>query len=323
MPHWEGPLWDLCALLLEHDTKLSNHLPLETEKGTLHRATLSNAPKSLILICPNCPPITCDWRKDWCFLKMNWKFCTFPAIWYINYVYIYIYIYMQYTYIEFHRNQRNKRLQRQSADWSGAVSAVLLPWYFCNILWCLAALPCSQYSEMFFWEMAKEAAPCEAFNFTSSFLCCLLTMSLDSREVLTLFFSQPFQCFYVRCIELVDRIKRSCRFMYNIVQIDVFPMSLYQDILQQTCDAAGTPDSLDYAGACTFARYPFTRAFRWAVRTHLLKYRNNESNSTQLEENVFWESKPLNSYKLGLQGGIGTVLIGEVLVLTWKSLYSY
>ena len=69
---------------------------------------------------------------------------------------------------------------------SGAVSAVLLPWYFCNILWCLAALPCSQYSEMFFWEMAKDAAPCEAFNFTSSFLCCLLTMSFCSRLVMPL-----------------------------------------------------------------------------------------------------------------------------------------
>lgn len=74
----------------------------------------------------------------------------------------------------------------QKSRWSCAVSAVLLPWYFCNILWCLAALPCSQYSEMFFWEMAKEAAPCEAFNFTSSFLCCLLTMTFCSRLVMPL-----------------------------------------------------------------------------------------------------------------------------------------
>ena len=66
----------------------------------------------------------------------------------------------------------------------GAISAILLPWYFCNVLWCLAALPCSQYSEMFFWEMASEAAPCESFNFTSSFLCCLLTMTFCSRLVM-------------------------------------------------------------------------------------------------------------------------------------------
>ena len=39
---------------------------------------------------------------------------------------------------------------------------------------------------MFFWEMAKEAAPCEAFNFTSSFLCCLLTMTFCSRLVMPL-----------------------------------------------------------------------------------------------------------------------------------------
>lgn len=74
----------------------------------------------------------------------------------------------------------------QKSRWSCAISAVLLPWYFCNVLWCLAALPCSQYSEMFFWEMAEEAAPCEAFNFTSSFLCCLLTMTFCSRLVMPL-----------------------------------------------------------------------------------------------------------------------------------------
>ncbi|CAJ1366469.1 unnamed protein product [Effrenium voratum] len=72
----------------------------------------------------------------------------------------------------------------RNSRWSCAISAILLPWYFCNVLWCLAALPCSQYSEMFFWEMASEAAPCESFNFTSSFLCCLLTMTFCSRLVM-------------------------------------------------------------------------------------------------------------------------------------------
>mmetsp|Transcript_40827 Transcript_40827/g.94707 ORF Transcript_40827/g.94707 Transcript_40827/m.94707 type:complete len:334 (-) Transcript_40827:396-1397(-) len=74
----------------------------------------------------------------------------------------------------------------KASRWSCIVAGFLLPWHFCNVLWCLVALPCSQYAEIFFWEMAQEAAPCEAFNFSSSFLCCMSMMTFCSRLVMPL-----------------------------------------------------------------------------------------------------------------------------------------
>eukprot|EP00930_Biecheleria_cincta_P035712 TRINITY_DN24544_c0_g1_i2.p1 TRINITY_DN24544_c0_g1~~TRINITY_DN24544_c0_g1_i2.p1 ORF type:complete len:294 (+),score=35.56 TRINITY_DN24544_c0_g1_i2:169-1050(+) len=61
------------------------------------------------------------------------------------------------------------------------VSALLMPSYCCGLLWAIAFLPCTQFSELLFWEIPDEAVPCEVFSLTSSCLSCMLSVTLCSR----------------------------------------------------------------------------------------------------------------------------------------------
>lgn len=61
------------------------------------------------------------------------------------------------------------------------ISALLMPCYCCGLLWAIAFLPCTQFSELLFWEIPVEAVPCEVFSLTSSSLSCILSITLCCR----------------------------------------------------------------------------------------------------------------------------------------------